>query len=66
MANRDEDARADLAVQLAEQHIKSHIKQLQQYNDVRDIATQLMGLIADKRGVRFIEVQQEFGVAADD
>ncbi|KAG9566407.1 hypothetical protein KCU77_g1712, partial [Aureobasidium melanogenum] len=62
----DTEARAKLAVDAASIKIKSQIKQLQQYNDIKDIGTQLMGIIAEKRGCRIIEVQEEFGINPDD
>lgn len=62
----DSDVRAKLAVDIANEKIKSQIRQLQQYNDIKDIGTQLMGLIAEKRGCRIAEVQEEFGISADD
>ncbi|KAG9595194.1 hypothetical protein KCU77_g2638, partial [Aureobasidium melanogenum] len=62
----DTETRAKLAVDAANTKIKSQIKQLQQYNDIKDIGTQLMGIIAEKRGCRIIEVQEEFGINPDD
>lgn len=64
--DHDARTRARAAVDIANQKTKSHIKQLQQYNDLKDIGQQLMGLIAEKRGVRIVEVQREFGVEGDD
>ena len=60
------ETRAKLAVDAANAKIKSQIRQLQQYNDIKDIGTQLMGLIAEKRGCRIAEVQEEFGINPDD
>lgn len=62
----DAETRAQTAVDAANIRIKAHIKQLQDYNDIKDVGTQLMGLIAEKRGVRIVEVQDEFGIEADD
>ena len=64
--SEDAETRAKLAVDAANAKIKSQIKQLQQYNDIKDIGTQLMGLIAEKRGCRIGEVQEEFGINPDD
>lgn len=64
--SEDTETRAKLAVDAANAKIKSQIKQLQQYNDIKDIGTQLMGLIAEKRGCRIGEVQEEFGINPDD
>lgn len=58
--------RAERAVNLANAKTKAHIDQLQQYNEIKDIGTQLMGMIAEKRGVRIVEVQKEFGVDEND
>ncbi|CAD0109837.1 unnamed protein product [Aureobasidium uvarum] len=64
--SEDTELRAKLAVDAANTRIKTQIKQLQQYNDIKDIGTQLMGLIAEKRGCRIGEVQEEFGINPDD
>jgi hypothetical protein len=63
---RDAEERARIAVDNASARIKSQIKQLSQYNDIKDIGTQLMGLIAEKRGCRIAEVQEEFAINPDD
>lgn len=39
---------------------------LHEYNDIKDVGQGLMGLIADARGVRQIEVEKEFGVSGED
>ncbi|KAI4737892.1 hypothetical protein E4T50_11615 [Aureobasidium sp. EXF-12298] len=64
--SEDTETRAKSAVDAANSKIKSQIRQLQQYNDIKDIGTQLMGLIAEKRGCRIGEVQEEFGINSDD
>ncbi|KAH0289192.1 hypothetical protein M436DRAFT_48423 [Aureobasidium namibiae CBS 147.97] len=64
--SEDAETRAKLAMDAANAKIKSQIKQLQQYNDIKDFGTQLMGLIAEKRGCRIGEVQEEFGINPDD
>ncbi|KAJ4354089.1 uncharacterized protein N0V89_005822 [Didymosphaeria variabile] len=45
---------------------KKHIKLLHEYNEMKDVGQGLMGLIADQRGVRIVEVQDDFGVDAKD
>ncbi|KZF22570.1 Swi5-domain-containing protein [Xylona heveae TC161] len=50
----------------AQDTIKQHISLLHQYNDMRDIGTGLLGLIAENRGVRVRDVFEEFGLAEDD
>ncbi|CAI7642798.1 unnamed protein product [Penicillium glandicola] len=39
---------------------------LHDYNDIKDVAQGLMGLLADARGVRQVEVEKEFGVSEED
>ena len=46
--------------------IAQHIKLLHTYNEIKDIGQGLMGLIADARGVRIVEVQEEFGIGVKD
>ncbi|KKA21932.1 Uncharacterized protein T310_4096 [Rasamsonia emersonii CBS 393.64] len=50
----------------ASKTVQNHIRLLHSYNEIRDIGQGLLGLIADARGVRHIDVQREFGVSADD
>ncbi|KAL4819491.1 Swi5-domain-containing protein [Aspergillus spinulosporus] len=46
--------------------VKRHIQLLHEYNEIKDIGQGLMGLIADARGVRQVEVQKEFGLSLKD
>ncbi|KAL1793773.1 hypothetical protein ACET3X_008755 [Alternaria dauci] len=46
--------------------VKEHIKLLHEYNELKDMGQGLMGLIADQRGTRIVEVQEEFGIEAAD
>jgi DNA repair protein Swi5/Sae3 len=46
--------------------VQSHIRLLHDYNEIRDVGQGLLGLIADRRGVRYGDVLGEFGVDADD
>ncbi|KAJ5466699.1 DNA repair protein SWI5 [Penicillium diatomitis] len=46
--------------------VKRHIRLLHEYNEIKDVAQGLMGLIAEARGVRHVEVQKEFGVHEGD
>ncbi|BCS20204.1 SWI5/SAE3 family protein [Aspergillus puulaauensis] len=46
--------------------VKRHIRLLHEYNEIKDIGQGLMGLIADTRGVRQVDVQKEFGVGVKD
>jgi hypothetical protein len=45
--------------------VKTYIRRLQEYNDIKDIGQQLIGFIAENRGVsvRTIYEQEEFGVS---
>ena len=57
----------DIAVLGAAKNIiAQHIKLLHTYNEIKDIGQGLMGLIADARGVRIVEVQEEFGIGVKD
>jgi DNA repair protein Swi5/Sae3 len=46
--------------------VKRHIRLLHDYNEIKDIAQGLMGLIAEARGVRHVDVQREYGVKEQD
>lgn len=43
-----------------------HIQLLHQYNEIKDVGQGLMGLIADAKGVRAVDVYKEFGVKEAD
>jgi hypothetical protein len=51
---------------LAPEIVRSHIKLLHSYNEIKDVGLGLMGLIADGRGVRLGDVMGEFGVGGGD
>jgi hypothetical protein len=61
----DEATEADIMA-AANKIVREHIKLLHEYNELKDVGQGLMGLIADQRGVRIIEVQEEFGIEAQD
>ena len=48
--------------------VKNHIGLLQQYNEMRDVGQELIGVVAESRGVSLGTIYQEgeFGVGADD
>lgn len=50
----------------AAETVKTHIKLLHDYNDIRDIGQGLIGMIADNRGVRIGDLYEEFGVDVKD
>jgi len=60
-----EPTEADITA-AANKLVKDHIKLLHEYNELKDVGQGLMGLIADQRGVRIVEVQDEFGIDAND
>ena len=57
------DAEAAWALQEAKEVIQTHIKLLQDYNAVKDVAQGLMGILADKRGVRLVDVMEDLGLS---
>ncbi|CAE7008541.1 hypothetical protein CFE70_001605 [Pyrenophora teres f. teres 0-1] len=61
----DDPTEADI-MSAANKIVKEHIKLLHEYNELKDVGQGLMGLIADQRGVRIVEVQEEFGIEAND
>ncbi|KAL8945366.1 MAG: hypothetical protein Q9211_000136 [Gyalolechia sp. 1 TL-2023] len=50
----------------ARQTVQNHIRLLREYNDIRDIGTSLMGIIADNRRVQMKRVYEEFDVDQKD
>jgi len=48
--------------------VHDHIRLLGQYNDAKDVAQQLIGLVADNRGVPVGSLYQDdqYGVSPDD
>ncbi len=48
--------------------MQNHIKLLQQYNDLRDVGQQLVGLVAENRGVSIASLYKagEFGLSSLD
>ncbi|MCJ1466073.1 hypothetical protein MMC07_004692 [Pseudocyphellaria aurata] len=42
--------------------VQRHIQLLHAYNETRDLATGLMGILADNRGVRACDIHAQFGV----
>ncbi|KAH6681712.1 DNA repair protein, partial [Halenospora varia] len=62
---RLEEITKNLTVPAAET-VKTHIKLLHDYNDIKDIGQGLVGMIAENRGVRIGELYEEFGVGLKD
>jgi len=50
----------------AEHTVKQHISRLHAYNGIRDIGQNVMGLLAEQRGVRVVQVMEECGVGEGD
>ena len=46
--------------------VNKHIKLLHDYNEIRDVGQGLMGIIADQRGVRVVDVYRDFDIAEGD
>ncbi|KAI4281909.1 MAG: hypothetical protein L6R38_003332 [Xanthoria sp. 2 TBL-2021] len=61
-----DDAAAKLKNPDPHQTVSNHIKLLRQYNDIRDIGTSLMGVIANNRQVPMKRVYQDFHVDEKD
>ncbi|KAF2861860.1 hypothetical protein K470DRAFT_256407 [Piedraia hortae CBS 480.64] len=55
----------DEVVERANAVIKDHIARLKKYNEIKDIAQGLIGLIAEQRGVRIADVMADFDFEAD-
>jgi len=60
------DPSDDDVMKAAKTLVNKHIKLLHQYNEIKDVGQGLMGLIAEQRGVRVVEIQEEFGVGVKD
>lgn len=61
-----EDEQTQRALSAANATVKRHIALLTKYNEIKDIAQGLMGLIAEQRGVRVGVVMEEFGMGEKD
>ena len=57
-----EDEKTKSALASSNGVIKEHIALLHKYNEIKDIGQGLMGLIADKRGVRVATVMEDYGM----
>lgn len=52
----------EIAMDHANATLKRHIMLLHDYNEIKDIGTGIIGIIADQRGVRIVDVMEELGV----
>lgn len=62
-ASQVTSAEMQIALSDARASRAEHIKLLGRYNDIKDVAQGLMGLIAEQRGCRVKDVMEELGVA---
>lgn len=46
--------------------VKTHIRLLHQYNEIKDVAQGLIGMIAEAEGKRQGDIEQRFGVGRGD
>ena len=53
-------------IALARATAREHISLLHGYNEIKDITQMLMGLLAEQRGVRVVEIMEEFGMDPKD
>ena len=61
-----EEEKTKSALATANGVIKGHITLLHKYNEIKDIGQGLMGMIADKRGVRVATVMEDFDMDEKD
>ena len=57
---------AQLLIARANAVSREHIARLHKYNEIKDVAQALIGMIAESRGVRVRDCQQEFGLGDKD
>ena len=65
-AEWSEEQRTQQALTSANVVINDHIKNLHRYNEIKDIGQGLMGLVADKKGVRVAEVMADYDMNEKD
>lgn len=61
-----DEEKLSVALKAADKVTKTHIQRLQRYNEIKDAGVDLIGLIADRRQARVVNVMGEFGVAEGD
>lgn len=61
-----EEQKSKQAIATANGVIKEHIQLLHRYNEIKDIGLGLMGMVAEKRGVKQAVVMEDFGVGEKD
>ena len=65
-AEWSDEQRTQQALTSANAVINDHIKNLHRYNEIKDIGQGLMGLVADKKGVRVAEVMADYDMNEKD
>jgi len=55
------DDEIEYGLSLAREVKADHVRNLQEYNEIKDIAQGLIGLIAEQRDVRVVDVMKEIG-----
>ncbi|KXG52416.1 DNA repair protein, Swi5 [Penicillium griseofulvum] len=63
---KDLAALHDLLIDNPDATCNRYVKLLHEYNDIKDVGQGLMGILAEARGVRQVDVEKEFGVAEED
>ncbi|KAI3547070.1 hypothetical protein CTAM01_14909 [Colletotrichum tamarilloi] len=64
----DKDGNKDKEFEEASAVVAKHVKLLREYNQIKDVGQQLMGMVAEKRGVTVGSLYEtrEFGVGPKD
>ncbi|KAH7051026.1 Swi5-domain-containing protein [Macrophomina phaseolina] len=65
-AESSAESEKDALLRAARAVVQERIRRLNQYNEMRDAGQGLMGIIAESRGVRIRDVQEEFDISAKD
>ncbi|GAM86870.1 hypothetical protein ANO11243_048900 [Dothideomycetidae sp. 11243] len=61
-----QEARIDAALESCRQARQEHIRLLGRYNNIKDVAQELIGMVAEMRTCRVVDVMRDLGVADDD
>ncbi|KXH25600.1 hypothetical protein CNYM01_00381 [Colletotrichum nymphaeae SA-01] len=64
----NKDGKKDKELEEASAVVAKHVKLLREYNQIKDVGQQLMGMVAEKRGVTVGSLYEtrEFGVGPKD
>ncbi|KAF2718374.1 hypothetical protein K431DRAFT_207710, partial [Polychaeton citri CBS 116435] len=58
--------KSEQAMKTANGIVKEHITMLHRYNEIKDIAQGVMGMIAERKGARMADVMEDFGMTSKD